>query len=116
MNTIRCHSHRRAYLAAMAIPTMLIGFSLSATSAQAGYIVTLSQEGPNVVGTGSGTIDTTDLTLLRSVNNTGFGLIGPGHRGDSNRADGHYSRGSNRVHGLHWTNKFWERVGGDLRE
>jgi hypothetical protein len=57
-DTIRCHSDRRAYLATMAIPAMLIG---SAPLAQAGYIVTLAQEGSNVVATGSGTLDVADL-------------------------------------------------------
>jgi hypothetical protein len=43
---------------------MLIGSSLSAPSAQAGYIVTLTQQGGNVVATGSGTIDLTGLSLV----------------------------------------------------
>jgi len=38
---------------------MLIGSGLSA---QAGYIVTLEQQGPNVVANGSGPIDLTGLT------------------------------------------------------
>jgi hypothetical protein len=64
MNAIRRHSDRRAYLAAMAIPAMLIGSSLSVPSAQASYIVTLAQDGPNVVASGSGTIDLTGLSFL----------------------------------------------------
>ena len=40
---------------------MLIG--LSAPSAQAGYVVDLTQEGSNVVATGSGTIDLTGLSF-----------------------------------------------------
>jgi hypothetical protein len=43
---------------------MLIG--LSAPSAHAGYVVDLTQQGSNVVATGSGTIDTTGLTLRLS--------------------------------------------------
>ncbi|HEY6434066.1 MAG TPA: PEP-CTERM sorting domain-containing protein [Acetobacteraceae bacterium] len=36
---------------------------LSGPPAQAGYTVTLAQQGPNVVATGSGSIDLTDLTI-----------------------------------------------------
>jgi hypothetical protein len=43
---------------------MLTGYGLSAPPAQAGYVVTLTQEGPNVVATGSGPIDLTGLTFL----------------------------------------------------
>jgi hypothetical protein len=43
---------------------MLTGYGLSAPPAQAGYIVTLEQVGSNVVATGSGAIDLTDLTLV----------------------------------------------------
>ena len=42
---------------------ILIG--LSAPSAQAGYVVDLTQQGPNVVATGSGAIDLTGLTVFR---------------------------------------------------
>jgi hypothetical protein len=38
-------------------------------SAQAGYIVTLQQVGPNVVATGSGPIDLTGLTFITSTDN-----------------------------------------------
>jgi hypothetical protein len=41
---------------------LLIGGGLCAPPAQAGYIVTLTQQGANVVATGSGTIDTTGLS------------------------------------------------------
>jgi hypothetical protein len=44
---------------------MLIG--LSAPSAQAGYVVDLTQQGPNVVATGSGPIDLTGLTRLAGI-------------------------------------------------
>src|SRR5947208_310677 len=37
--------------------------------AQAGYVVTLQQVGPNVVATGSGAINLTGLTLLRDFGN-----------------------------------------------
>jgi hypothetical protein len=43
---------------------LLIGAGLSASPAQAAYVVTLTQEGPNVVASGSGTINTTDLTFV----------------------------------------------------
>jgi PEP-CTERM motif len=41
---------------------MLIG--LSALSAQAGYVVDLTQQGPNVVATGSGAVDLTGLSFV----------------------------------------------------
>jgi hypothetical protein len=44
---------------------MLIG--LSATSAQAGYVVDLTQQGSNVVATGSGAIDLSGLTFSGPV-------------------------------------------------
>jgi hypothetical protein len=46
------------------IAALLIGTGLSAPPAQAqpsSFVVTLTEEGPNVVATGSGTINTTDL-------------------------------------------------------
>jgi hypothetical protein len=45
-------------------------------SAQAGYIVTLTEVGPNVVATGGGTIDTTDLRA--TTNGTQEARISPG--------------------------------------
>jgi hypothetical protein len=71
MTTPRHHSHTRSFLAtvAVAIPAMLIVSGLSAPSAQAGYVVTLTQVGSNVVASGSGTIDLTDLTFF--LDNTG---------------------------------------------
>ena len=45
---------------------LLIGSGLSASSAHAAYVVTLTQEGPNVVASGSGTINTTDLDFYYS--------------------------------------------------
>ena len=44
--------------------TMLTGHGMSASPAQAGYVVTLTQEGSDVVATGSGPIDLTGLTFL----------------------------------------------------
>jgi hypothetical protein len=46
---------------------MLIGSGPCAPPAQAGYIVTLAQQGSNVVATGSGTLDLTDLSLEMSA-------------------------------------------------
>jgi len=58
---------------------------MSALPAQAAYIVTLTQEGPNVVANGSGTLDLTDLTLFSSG-----GEITPGiHPGDGSIFTGH---------------------------
>jgi hypothetical protein len=42
---------------------MMAGVGLSVPSAQAGYIVTLTQQGSNVVAAGSGTIDLAALSL-----------------------------------------------------
>ena len=49
---------------------------LSVQTAQAGFIVSLQQVGPDVVATGSGTFDLTDLSLFLVVNTTG-GHISP---------------------------------------
>jgi hypothetical protein len=46
---------------------MLIGSGLSAPPAQAGYVVTLTQQGSNVVAIGGGTIDLTGLTFLGNL-------------------------------------------------
>jgi hypothetical protein len=64
MTMPRRHSHTRGLLAivAVAIPATLIGVGLSGPSAQAAYTVTLEQVGPNVVATGSGTLDLTGLS------------------------------------------------------
>jgi hypothetical protein len=43
--------------------TLLIGCGFSVSSAWAGYTVTLRQEGPNVVATGTGAIDLTGLSF-----------------------------------------------------
>src|SRR5438874_4689037 len=45
----------------------VLAWLLSARPAQAGYIVTLRQVGPNVVATGSGAIDLTGLTFFQST-------------------------------------------------
>jgi hypothetical protein len=67
---------------------MAIGSSLSAPPAQAGYAVTLEQQGSNVVATGSGSIDLTGLIFEEdngggtdiSINPT-FGTIVTGPAG-----------------------------------
>jgi hypothetical protein len=43
---------------------MLTGYGLSAPPAQAGYVVTLTQQGTDVVATGSGPIDLTGLSFI----------------------------------------------------
>jgi hypothetical protein len=68
MQNVRSELLAGAALAA----AMLIGFGLSALPAQAGYIVTLEQVGSNVVASGSGTIDLTDLT--RFAQNSGVAI------------------------------------------
>ncbi|MGH7044738.1 MAG: hypothetical protein ACREFY_21745 [Acetobacteraceae bacterium] len=42
---------------------LLLGAALCAAPARADYVVTLTEMGSNVASTGSGTIDTADLTL-----------------------------------------------------
>jgi len=54
--------------------SMLAGAGVFAPSAQAAYIVTLAQEGRNVVATGSGSIDLTDLTFFFSGNTPSAGM------------------------------------------
>ena len=50
---------------------MRTGYGLSATPAQAGYVVTLAQQGTDVVATGSGPIDLTGLTFFSADNFSG---------------------------------------------
>jgi hypothetical protein len=47
---------------------LLIAVGLSTSPAQAAFVVTLTQEGPNVVAIGSGTINTTGLSFYYSQN------------------------------------------------
>ena len=54
----------RRTVGALAV-TIICGFA--ASSAQAGYIVTLKEVGSNVVATGNGPIDLTGLTLITSA-------------------------------------------------
>jgi VPDSG-CTERM motif len=51
---------------------IVIASLLSIQSAKADYIVTLQQVGTNVVATGTGTIDTTDLGTPNGSNDSGF--------------------------------------------
>jgi hypothetical protein len=67
---------------------MLIGCGLSASPAQAGYIVKLTQQGSNVVASGSGTIDLNGLTSVGALTGgaaiipaTGIILTGPATSG-----------------------------------
>jgi hypothetical protein len=55
--------------------TMLIG--LSAPSAEAGYVVDLTQEGADVVATGNGEIDLTGLTFVHTFSSGGPAQIIP---------------------------------------
>jgi|SRR5665213_1041643 len=51
---------------------MLTGYGLCDAPAQAGYVVDLTQQGANVVATGSGAIDLTGLSLLYQTEDVGF--------------------------------------------
>lgn len=56
---------------------MVIGLGVSTLPAQAAYIMDLTQEGSNVVGTGRGSIDLTDLTLISSGGVGNLAVINP---------------------------------------
>ena len=58
---------KTALCAAAISVAMVTGYGLSAPPAQAGYVVDLTQQGANVVATGSGPIDLTGLTFDMSV-------------------------------------------------
>jgi len=71
--------------------TLAIGLAwlLSVRPAQAGYIVTLQQVGPNVVATGSGAIDLTGLTVSQSFSqNPGIKPYGQPGAGPASIATG----------------------------
>jgi hypothetical protein len=53
-------------LAFLAVVACLCGLGFSAPPAEAGYVVTILEQGNNVVGTGSGSLDLTDLGLVSS--------------------------------------------------
>jgi len=53
-----------AFIIRIAGAALLLGAGLSVLPAQAAYVVTLTQQGPNVLTVGNGTIDTTNLTFL----------------------------------------------------
>jgi len=65
---------KRMTAAAALGAAVLIGCGLSAPSAQAAYMVTLEQQGPNVVATGSGPIDLTGLGAPQDVAPAGTSL------------------------------------------
>ena len=85
---------------------MLIGSSLSAPPAQAAYIVDLTQEGSNVVATGSGTLDVSDLTFVINESGSLWGRYTTVRRGYSHRAGECVSR---RLHRRYRTSEFRER-------
>ncbi len=65
-------SVRSGWVGAAALgAAILIGSGLSTPPAQAGYIVTLVQQGNDVVATGSGTIDLTGLSFSATSNSVG---------------------------------------------
>jgi hypothetical protein len=63
--------------AALGVAT-LIGSGLSAPPAQAGYVVTLTQQGSNVVATGSGILDLTGLSLTITGDTSQAGIFPAG--------------------------------------
>jgi hypothetical protein len=94
-------------VSATAVGMALIGGGLMAPPAQAGYVVTLTQQGSNVVASGSGTIDLTGLSFSSSdtINSGMFPSDGAITTGADYRADFRYLR---LLRG-HWTNEFRER-------
>jgi hypothetical protein len=82
---------------------MLIG--LSAPSAQAGYVVDLTQQGSNVVASGSGAIDLTGLFFLGSIS---LSSELDQRSGYTYRAGG--SELSRRLRQLYWASEFRERT------
>jgi hypothetical protein len=70
-----CLVMRIAGVAALGVAAV-IGSGLCASPAQAGYIVTLAQEGSNVVATGSGTIDLSGLIFSSSGSGDEAGISG----------------------------------------
>jgi hypothetical protein len=76
---------KRKSLWGIGTATLLIGSGLFHSSAQAGYDVTLLEHGSDIVATGSGTLDLTDLTFVVTGNvlgaqmdpNEGLVITGP---------------------------------------
>jgi hypothetical protein len=66
-------SVKQAVLAVVLGAALLLGSGGVAPEARAGFIATLMESGPNVVVTGSGTLNLTDLPFVTTVN-TGFGI------------------------------------------
>ena len=62
---VRMRTFSSTLLTATAV--IAIGWGLSLRSAQADYLVTLEQQGPNVVATGSGTINLAGVSFLGTV-------------------------------------------------
>jgi len=60
-----------AFIARIGGVAFAAGLGLSVAQAQAGYVVTLTQEGSDVVATGSGAIDPTGLTFLDTAQDRG---------------------------------------------
>lgn len=72
---------RRSLKALMLV--MVVALTETGLEAQAGLIINISQVGSDVMATGSGTVDLTDLTLVGSNQGTGFvnpsfGAVGEG--------------------------------------
>jgi hypothetical protein len=63
-------------IAGAALGALLLGSGLLASPAQAGYVITVEQLGDNVVATGSGAIDLTDLDFFMNTDR-GPGFIDP---------------------------------------
>ena len=66
---------RNVGLGLLAAGSLLIACSITAVPAQAGYIVTLTQQGSDVVATGTGAIDLTGLRFV--ANTTSFAGLNP---------------------------------------
>ena len=64
--------------ARLALIAILAFGAAAATSARAAYVVTFAQVGQNVVETGSGTLDVTDLSPLGPLKTPYTSFIAPG--------------------------------------
>ena len=61
------HTRRQFGMVGLGLAALAVLLGLSSPPAQAGFLVTLTQQGNNVVANGSGSIDLTGLTISKSI-------------------------------------------------